>query len=50
MDDSDEIQDVLLYQEIADTAFHLVNDGDAIMLINGTVNAYIAKALANHNN
>ncbi|MBB2183941.1 DeoR/GlpR transcriptional regulator [Lachnospiraceae bacterium MD1] len=50
LDDSDEIQDVLLYQEIADTAFHLVNDGDAIMLINGTVNAYIAKALANHNN
>jgi DeoR family transcriptional regulator, fructose operon transcriptional repressor len=41
--------DILIYQEIAETAFHLVNDGDAIMLISGTVNAYIAKALTAHN-
>lgn len=41
---------VLLHQEIAETAFHLVNDGDAIMLINGTVNSYIARAFSAHNN
>lgn len=50
LDEGDEIKDVLLYQEIADTAFHLVNDGEAVMLTNGTVNAYIAKALSAHNN
>jgi len=49
-DESEDNSDILLYQEIAETAFHLVNDGDAIMLINGPVNAYIAKALtARHN-
>ncbi len=46
----EESKDILLYQEIADTAFHLVNDGEAIMLTNGTVNAYIAKALSEHSN
>ncbi len=46
----EESKDILLYQEIAETAFHLVNDGDAIMLINGSVNTYIAKALTSHNN
>jgi DeoR family fructose operon transcriptional repressor len=49
-EESQEVKDVLLYQEIADTAFHLVNDGDAIMLTNGPVNAIIAKALSAHNN
>ncbi len=49
-DDSDSLEDVPLYQEIADTAFHLVNDGDAVMLANGTVNAYIAKALTARSN
>lgn len=39
-----------LYQEIANTAFHLVNDGDSIMLINGSLNAQIAKTLTAHNN
>jgi DeoR/GlpR family transcriptional regulator of sugar metabolism len=49
-EENEEIKDVLLYQEIADTAFHLVNDGDAIMLTNGPVNAFIAKALAARSN
>ncbi len=49
-DESDSLENVQLYQEIADTAFHLVNDGEAIMLANGTVNAYIAKALSMRNN
>jgi DeoR family fructose operon transcriptional repressor len=47
---NEEIKDVQLYQEIADTAFYLVNDGDAIMLTNGTVNTYIAKALSSRSN
>ena len=49
-DENEEIKDILLYQEIADTAVHLVNDGDAIMLTNGSVNAFIAKALSSRNN
>lgn len=49
-EENEEIKDVLLYQEIADTAFHLVNDGDAIMLTNGPVNAFIAKALSARSN
>ena len=48
--ENEESKDVLIYHEIADTAYHLVSDGDAIMLINGTVNAYIARALATHSN
>jgi DeoR/GlpR family transcriptional regulator of sugar metabolism len=48
--ENEESKDVLLYQEIADTAFHLVNDGDAIMLLNGSVNAYIARVLTEHSN
>ncbi len=49
-EENDEIKDILIYQEIADTAYHLVNDGDAIMLTNGPVNAFIAKALTGRNN
>lgn len=49
-DDAVEGEDFQLYQEIADTAYHLVNDNDAIMLTNGPVNAYIAKALATRSN
>jgi DeoR family transcriptional regulator, fructose operon transcriptional repressor len=49
-DESDSLEDVQLYQEIADTAFHLVGDGEAIMLATGTVNAYIAKALSMRSN
>lgn len=49
-DESEDIKDVLLYQEIAETAFHLVNDGDAIMLTDGPVNAFIAKALSVRSN
>ncbi|MHB8128593.1 MAG: DeoR/GlpR family DNA-binding transcription regulator [Mobilitalea sp.] len=49
-DGNEESKDVLLYQEIADTAFHLINDGDAIMLTNGSVNAFIAKALSLRSN
>lgn len=48
--ENEESKDALVYQEIADTAFHLVNDGDAIMLINGSVNAYIARSLTAHSN
>ncbi|MGB4657770.1 MAG: DeoR/GlpR family DNA-binding transcription regulator [Mobilitalea sp.] len=48
--ENEENKDILLYQEIADTAFHLVNDGDAIMLTSGSVNVYIAKALSAHSN
>ncbi len=48
--ENEESKDILLYQEIADTALHLVNDGEAIMLTNGTVNTYIAKALSEHSN
>ena len=36
-EENEELKDVLLYQEIADTAYHLVNDGAAIMLTNGPV-------------
>jgi len=49
-DENEELKDVLLYQEIADTAFHLVNDGEAIMLTSGPVNAFIAKALSARSN
>ena len=49
-EENEELKDVLLYQEIADTAYHLVNDGAAIMLTNGPVNASIAKALSAHSN
>ncbi len=49
-EENEEIKNILLYQEIADTAFHLVNDGDAIMLTSGPVNSYIAKALTGRNN
>ena len=49
-EENEESKDILLYQEIADTAFHLVNDGDSILLINGTVNTYISKVLTAHNN
>lgn len=43
-------EDLELYQEIADTAYHLVSDYDAIMLTNGPINAYIAKSLAKKSN
>ncbi|MDF2904700.1 MAG: transcriptional regulator [Herbinix sp.] len=49
-EENEEIKNILIYQEIADTAFHLVNDGDAIMLTSGSVNAFIAKALSGRNN
>lgn len=49
-DVNDDLKDIQLYQEIADTAVFLVNDGDAIMLTTGTVNAFIAKALSSHSN
>lgn len=49
-DVNEEIKDIQLYQEIADTAVYLVNDGDAIMLTNGSVNTYIAKALSSRSN
>jgi DeoR/GlpR family transcriptional regulator of sugar metabolism len=49
-EDNEDSKNILLYEEIAETAFHLVNDGDAIMLVNGSVNAYIARALTAHNN
>ncbi len=48
--ENEEGKNILLYQEIADTAYHLVNDGDAILLISGTVNSYIAKVLTARNN
>lgn len=50
LNENEEGENFLLYQEIADTAFHLVSDGEAIMLINGTVNMHIAKALTAHSN
>ena len=49
-DEKEDNKDLLIYQEIADTAFHLVNDGDAVMLTSGSVNAYIAKALSARSN
>lgn len=49
-EENEDSKNILLYEEIAETAFHLVNDGDAVMLVNGSVNAYIAKALTAHNN
>jgi DeoR/GlpR family transcriptional regulator of sugar metabolism len=49
-DSNDDIKMVQSYQEIADTAVFLANDGDHIMLTNGSVNNYIAKALSLHNN
>jgi DeoR/GlpR family transcriptional regulator of sugar metabolism len=49
-DESDSFEDVQLCKEIADTAFHLVSDGDAIMLPTGNINAYIAKALSTRSN
>lgn len=49
-ENTEEIKDIQSYQEIADTALYLVNDGDAIMLTNGTVNTFIAKALTSHSN
>ncbi len=49
-EENEEIKDILLYQEIADTAYHLVNDQDAIMLTSGPVNTFIAKALSARNN
>lgn len=49
-EENEEIKDILLYQEIADTAYHLVNDGEAIMLTSGPVNSSIAKALSGRNN
>ncbi|MBP1755668.1 MAG: transcriptional regulator, partial [Firmicutes bacterium] len=49
-EENEEIKDILLYQEIADTAYHLVNDGEAIMLTSGSVNSFIAKALSGRNN
>lgn len=42
-------EDVQLYQEIANTAVHLVNDGDAVLLTSGPVNTFIAKALSSRN-
>jgi len=50
IEENEDDKDFQLYQEIGDTATHLVNDGDAIMLTNGTVNHYIAKALSTHSN
>ncbi|MFT4145069.1 MAG: DeoR/GlpR family DNA-binding transcription regulator [Mobilitalea sp.] len=49
-ENTEEIKDIQSYQEIADTALYLVNDGDAVMLTNGTVNTFIAKALTSHSN
>lgn len=49
-DENEETKDILIYQEIADTAYHLVNDNDAIMLTSGPVNAFIAKALSTRSN
>jgi DeoR/GlpR family transcriptional regulator of sugar metabolism len=49
-EENEDIKNILLYQEIADTAYHLVNDGDGIMLTSGPVNTYIAKALSGRNN
>jgi len=48
--EAEDSRDLLLYQEIADTALHLVNDGEAIMLTNGVVNSYIARALTSRSN
>ncbi len=49
-DVNEENKDIQLYQEIADTAVYLVNDGDAVMLTNGSVNTFIAKALSTRSN
>lgn len=49
-DSHENMRDIQLYQEIADTAIYLVNDGDAIMLTNGPVNTFIAKALSSRSN
>lgn len=46
----EDTKDIQLYQEIADTAVYLVNDGDSIMLTAGYVNSYIAKALTSRSN
>lgn len=43
-------KDIQLYQEIANTAVYLVEDGDAIMLTSGPVNAFIARALSSRSN
>ena len=37
-------------QEIADTAFHFITDGDIVMLTHGSTNVQIAKRLAKHQN
>lgn len=50
LDINEDMKDVESYQEIADTAVYLINDGDAIMLTNGSVNTFIAKALSVRNN
>lgn len=49
-DTNEDIKDINLYQEMANTAVHLVNDGDSIMLTSGPVNSFIAKALSLRSN
>ncbi|MBN2222470.1 MAG: DeoR/GlpR transcriptional regulator [Vallitaleaceae bacterium] len=49
-DESIEDEQIELYQEIADTAYHLVSDYDSILLTNGPINAFIARSLAKRNN
>lgn len=49
-DSGEDIKKLQSHQEIAETAVFLVNDGDHIMLTNGFVNNYIAKALSSRNN
>lgn len=49
-DDTIEDDQFELYQEIADTAYHLVSDYDSILLTNGPINAFIARSLAKRNN
>ena len=43
--ESEEFDDFINYQEIADTASRLVNDGESIMLTSGIINQFIARAL-----
>lgn len=43
--ESEDFDDFINYQEIADTASRLVNDGESIMLTSGLINQFIARSL-----